>query len=207
MNGYAHSALVDKLMPPGTFHNDSHGEFDSELIPATVEIILMSESKDELRDFEEGKSKKDTLEISGHIDAVIRTIPTSKQLSYGIEPVEVSLSLSSSTQWEYTPIQTLEPVLTWPIVLKERKRSLCIQPVRVRHRTCTFRFLGICFAWSYQYSGAGLNFGRPQMDSQWAKVDIFFNYKSWKTIIDNAGKYKTVSEAEMGDLRSEIVND
>ena len=92
-----------------------------------------------------------------------------------------------------------------------RKRNLCLQPVRVRQRRCSSAWSVLCWwglrPWLYTYSGRGLNFGRPAADDHWAKVDITFRWKPWKTIKDNAGKFKQVTTSEMSDLRSAIADD
>jgi len=146
--------------------------------------------------------------------------PSDRQLKLGISSGEIKLGASFSSlevQYGLTPSPNLlevfleKPKLVYwpPLLLQEEHQSLCVQPIRVRHRECAHPpFFGfLCFSYTYSYSGAGLDFGRPAADEQWGKVDITFDWQPWRTIYDNAGKYKEVTEAEMGDFKREAWDD
>lgn len=53
---------------------------------------------------------------------------------------------------------------------KNVKRSLCIQPVRIKNGN--------------KQTGAGLKFLQPEADTQWDKVNIVFDFKGWKNVND-----------------------
>lgn len=148
--------------------------------------------------------------------------PSDHQLKLGISSGETKLGASFSSlevQYGLTPSPNLYGLflekpklegLFWPpILLQEEHQRICVQPIRVRHRECAHRpFLGfLCLTYMYSFSGAGLDFGRPAADEHWSKVDITFDWQPWKTIYDDAGKYKEVTEAEMDDFKQEARDD
>jgi hypothetical protein len=88
------------------------------------------------------------------------------------------------------------------VPLKEKRKRICIQPVRVRRRTCVRWWLWWCTWYKYTYSGKGLAFGKPAANYQWAKADVYFVWRPWLTIIDNNGKYRTTTKSEVASLRA-----
>ena len=95
----------------------------------------------------------------------------------------------------------------WTLLL-ETARSLCIQPVRIGRFIITWHEFGFGMripSFSFVYSGDGLNFGKPNAGSEWAKADITFVYRDWMTIF-NSG-YSTLSSGEKSALRAEVNED
>lgn len=121
------------------------------------------------------------------------------------EPLGAELSLSLNADEKRYPKFVLPPVgveierivgiaidVGW-IRLWEPARQLCVQPVRIER--CWF------FFWRRR-SGAGLAFGQPGANTQWAKADIVFDYRGWKTVRDS--DYWVLSEDEESDLLAEV---
>jgi len=215
IEGNANSPRTNELYPGehargDTASNNTESEEDQvwsgRLVRAVVAMHFSDFSSDkELDEFIRKRDLSADYDARGNLDAVLHTLPDKDLQEHGIKPVQLSLSLATLNKWKWVPIGPID--IFPPIIWYERKKNLCVQPVRIRHRNCAFQIFGICFYPTYTYSGAGLAFGRPGADSQWAKVDITFTWKGWKTIIDNAGKYKAVTTAEMNDLRNEIADD
>jgi len=213
-----------KLVEEKSESDDGHFIVVPQTIDARISLLLAFSAEDakSLTNFNDALSGAKTegdlqIELSPSVKShTIELLPTQTQeglgvprLSSSLESYQIGLSLG------FVPTPKLELELEkihrfWPpVILREQKRSLCIQPVRVRHRTCAHPmvFGFICFRWDYTYSGAGLAFGQPGANSQWRKVDVVFDWQPWKTIIDNAGKYREVTEAEMGDFKNEVADD
>ncbi|MFL0811407.1 MAG: hypothetical protein K6L76_13395 [Agarilytica sp.] len=71
---------------------------------------------------------------------------------------------------ELRPIYEFEYIVWWRFEIAKR---LCVQPVR---------FSRLIWNWpliSWDYTGAGLGFGQPEADSQWAKSDVVFTWRDW----------------------------
>ena len=86
-----------------------------------------------------------------------------------------------------------------PLFLFEIARRLCVQPVRLV-RVASF------FPLSIQVTGEGLAFGQPGANKQWAKADVVFEYRDFKTLFDSGSSFP-LSEAEEGELRSRVEDD
>lgn len=74
---------------------------------------------------------------------------------------------------ELRPAFEVEYIIWWQIEIAKR---LCVQPVR---------FSTLIWNWpllSWDYTGVGLGFGQPEANSQWAKADVLFTWRDWKTI-------------------------
>jgi hypothetical protein len=89
----------------------------------------------------------------------------------------------------------------YPIFWFEVAQRLCVQPVRI-----------LRFSWSswpphftVQISGAGLAFGEPGARTQWAKADVVFNIRDWKTIFSN--DYWVVDSGDANGLRAMVEDD
>lgn len=95
----------------------------------------------------------------------------------------------------------------WTKVLKF-VRNLCVQPVRFSRLLAKFDPYLMFY---YDYTGEGLNFGKPELKKQWAKANLYFNIRSWKTIYRPAyWSVDTVSSglsAEELDVLAEVEDD
>jgi hypothetical protein len=91
-------------------------------------------------------------------------------------------------------------IIWWP--RWEIAKRLCLQPVRIG----TFTFSG---GWppliSVNYSGDGLAFGLPGANKEWAKADVVFTVRDWKTIFNS--QYSTLTSGEAAALRATVDDD
>ena|GEM_PF-1741131 len=78
-------------------------------------------------------------------------------------------------------------------------RELCVQPVRIGW--FKFNWNGWIPTIVPRYSGAGLAFGMPGADTEWAKADVSFDVQDWMTVW-NAG-FREVSANSSGFLTQE----
>jgi hypothetical protein len=111
-------------------------------------------------------------------------------------------------------IQLLEPFplvlnLSWSQLI-EIAQKLCIQPVRIR-RITWWDFGGFPI---FQESGAGLAFGEQGARWEWAKADVIFEIREWKTIWEfwwefwwGGTTYWVLEEPEENDLLPLIDDD
>jgi len=234
VDGQASSAALDGVpgFEPEVFSGKDESHFYT--VPKTVPAQLRLKIKSsEIKDIVAGWYSTAASKLKNSIDEKDFDIPSSKfevlshtlellpndsQLKLGINRVEHKIDpYELSVQYAWAPSDQLlvrlnerNEITHWPpLLLKESHRGLCVQPVRVRHRKCdhTPLFGFLCFSYTYSYSGAGLDFGRPGADRQWDKVDITFDWQPWKTIIDNTGKYEEVTRAEMEDFKNEVADD
>jgi hypothetical protein len=103
-------------------------------------------------------------------------------------------------------LRLLEAVpLKWelyPVIWFEVAQRLCIQPVRLLRITWT----GWWFpTFQIQLTGAGLPFGEPGLRAQWAKADVVFTIRDWKTIW--AGNFWELDSGEADALRATVEDD
>ncbi len=76
-------------------------------------------------------------------------------------------------EFELRPVFEIEYIIWWRIEVAKR---LCVQPVRFSRLIWNYPLL------SWDYTGAGLGFGQPEANSQWAKADVVFTWRDWKTV-------------------------
>ncbi len=76
-------------------------------------------------------------------------------------------------EFEMRPVFEIEYIIWWRIEVAKR---LCVQPVRFSRLIWNYPLL------SWDYTGAGLGFGQPEANSQWAKADVVFTWRDWKTV-------------------------
>ena len=87
-----------------------------------------------------------------------------------------------------------------PIFWWEGVRRLCVQPVRVG----SFGYSPIS-GFNLHLSGDGLAYGQPGAQTQWAKADVEFQYRPWKTFWYPG--YLTLSGSEAAGLRALVEDD
>ncbi|MFL0804067.1 MAG: hypothetical protein K6L81_10120 [Agarilytica sp.] len=76
-------------------------------------------------------------------------------------------------EFELRPAFEIEYIIWWRIEVAKR---LCVQPVRFSRLIWNYPLI------SWDYTGAGLGFGQPEANSQWAKADVVFTWRDWKTV-------------------------
>ena len=82
-----------------------------------------------------------------------------------------------------------------PIIWFEVAQRLCVQPVRLLKFDWLHRF-GYPYYPVIQWSGAGLAFGEPGARSQWARADVVFTIRDWKTLLASSNWVLDASEAD-----------
>jgi len=58
----------------------------------------------------------------------------------------------------------------------------------------------------HSVTGEGLAFGQPGANKQWAKADVVFEYRDFKTLLDSGSSFP-LSDAEEAELRGLIEDD
>lgn len=96
-----------------------------------------------------------------------------------------------NTQYEFN--QSMVELV--PLFRYEIARKLCLQPVRIR-----------AAATDVSTTGAGLAFGLPQAKNEWAKTDVTFEIRPWKTITNAALKIVDNSTEE-SQIRASVQDD
>lgn len=85
----------------------------------------------------------------------------------------------------------------------EVAQRLCVQPVRIgRFRRLTGRWGWPIFF--FETTGTGLAFGQPGANTQWAKADVVFTYREWKTLWKSSYWVTTDAGTEEESLRAEV---
>jgi hypothetical protein len=161
----------------------------------------------------EGDAKTDVIETptlptiaTVTIDLGIDTAEALRQPRTITGSVQLGLKVSGADAFKVRPfeVQLLEKQVTkieiGPILIIEVARRLCVQPVRV------LRFSFFPFPFLFQLTGEGLAFGQPGANTQWAKADVVFEYRDWRTLFDNGGAFP-LSEAEMPAFRAQVEDD
>lgn len=93
----------------------------------------------------------------------------------------------------------------------EAGKSLCVQPVRIARLK---RIKSRVWPWdpmqiTVEYTGDGLAFGQPQASSLWAKADVVFSYRDWKTLWKSdywvvSTKADMTTSTEQSNLMAEV---
>jgi hypothetical protein len=95
-----------------------------------------------------------------------------------------------------------------PWFIFEAAKSLCVQPVRIGRLEVKNAFPPV---FSFELTGDGLAFGQPGANTEWAKDDVVFDYRGWKTVwkpgfwvVDTSGGG---TSAEQSDVLDEVNDD
>lgn len=90
----------------------------------------------------------------------------------------------------------------------EVAKRLCVQPVRIGRIKFINKFPWGPIYFTVQTTGTGLAFGQPGANTQWAKADVVFNYRDWKTVWKSGFWVVSTSgsstSAEQSDLLDEV---
>jgi hypothetical protein len=136
--------------------------FQTPVVPATAAVRI---------DFE-GPLPRTTealSRLSATLDLQIRA-PATKYRGAAVSAID--LRLAERVKF---PVQIA--VFPWFEVAKR----LCVQPVRILQLDWFSTWFGVLFP-IIQLSGDGLPFGEPGARTQWAKADVVFEIRDWKTI-------------------------
>lgn len=162
---------------------DGKGDlFLTPTIPVTAAIDLSLEKPVSMQDIE-------LQQVPGRLDV---------KLEYGefayeklrVPPLRLRVLDRIPIRWEI-----------YPIFWFEVAQRLCVQPVRILR----FRWRSWPPHFTFQLSGAGLAFGEPGARTEWAKADVVFNIRDWKTILSN--DYWVVDSGDANGLRATVEDD
>jgi len=161
-------------------------DLDMRTLPAVMEIVIPLERP--LKPAEQGvETRKVKAEITIRADA--------------FEPLHIERALELQSE------AVIGIQIDWTRLL-EAARKLCIQPVRIGTFRVRWKDGPFGMRWpsfSFSYSGDGLAFGTPGLNTEWAKADIVFDIREWMTIYNSS--YSTLTAGEMSSLRNEVNED
>jgi hypothetical protein len=91
--------------------------------------------------------------------------------------------------------------------LVEVSRKLCLQPVNINWLELReFNARGFSFSFPVvASSGAGLDFGMPGANTEWAKADVIFDVRPWKSIYEP--RFAVLTEEEREELLPLVADD
>lgn len=180
--------------------------FGSVAISQFSELIEIQRGKDE-HDID-SVSQNARLSISIQLDRPLDINISSDKIASFSGNIEFNISIDADTNYQlfdyringHEMISVEFEVIWWPIF--EVAKKLCLQPVQIG----TLFFDGL---WpptlSVTYTGDGWTFGLPGANQQWAKADVIFETRTWKTIFNSS--YSTLSQSEATLLRGEVDDD
>lgn len=161
-------------------------DLDMRTLPAVMEVVIPLESA--LKPAKEGvETRKANAKINIRSDAY--------------EPLHIDRSIELQSE------AVIGIEIDWTRLL-ESARRLCIQPVRIGSFRVRWKEGPFGLRWpyfSFSYSGDGLAFGTPGLQTEWAKADIVFDIRDWMTIYNST--YSTLTAGEMSSLRNEVNED
>lgn len=191
IRGYIDAAYMSALIK-GPVMDDKVDLFETVTQPATLALDM-----------------KITAPLKGDMEEVIYD---KSQLSFKLN--------ADSVKYDRYEIPSFELSVAKPLALNveivswwwfEVAKRLCVQPVRIGK----IKFINI-FPWGPIYftfvtTGDGLAFGQPGAKAEWAKADVVFNYRDWKTlwkpgfwVVDTNGN---LTSTEQSDLLDEVNDD
>ncbi len=142
--------------------------------------------KDE--DLYETPTQKAYLSVDFYVDEPLNTLRDRARNSKEVQKSRGGIAMRLEAEEDFEndfpryvidiPQRVLEFEYT-PIIWFEVAKRLCVQPVRIGR----LKYIG---GWpiriTAEYTGDGLAFGLPEARKQWAKADLVFNVKDWKTV-------------------------
>ena len=175
---FADASFLSLLARP---EGDGKGDLvETPEIPATA-TIAMSLGGDTAEGRREGRTISTSLDFSVKTESI-------RVRSFVLPAYEVRLSDQPTLDLDVGGIFIFEP-----------GSRLCVQPVRLVRLKMTF------FSWVVQYTGTGLAFGQPAASSQWAKADVGFTYRDWKTLF--TPQFFVLAEVEEPSLLAQVEDD
>lgn len=176
VSGYLDAPYMSELAAPMRDDYDDYVETPRQHATLYVRIQL-ERALDESADDQPLRQKG---EVSMHLDA-----PADKRLA----------AMDLQAKFVATPI-AIEHLITF---YWEAAKRLCVQPVRIG-------WFGYGGFWPPMlqlfYTGAGLPFGLPGANTEWAKADVVFTVRDWKTVWKS--QYVTFDSSEATALKAEV---
>jgi hypothetical protein len=170
------SFLAQFARPVGDGKNDA---FETPTLPVTTSVTIDL-------GIDPDQARKEPLTVAGNVQIGLKIGSTP---AVRVLPFEVQLIEKQFVKIDIAPLFFIEVA-----------RKLCVQPVRLLR--FSFGRFGFPFL---QLTGEGLAFGQPGANTQWAKADVVFEYRDWKTI--GGSSFFTLSESETSALRGKVEDD
>jgi hypothetical protein len=132
-----------------------------------------------------------------HVNAIVNGVLNVERMEYGKQILP---------GYEITIREIELPFEIAPWIWFEAAQRLCVQPVRIS------RFRSFFSRWRWPFfvietTGSGLAFGQPGANTQWAKADVTFNYRDWKTLWKSSYWVTADAGTEEEELRAEVDDD
>jgi hypothetical protein len=169
------SGLVDlaQLAETSGYQDDENG--DLEVVPRQRAALQVEIALD--GPFSPNVSEWEVARHSGTMHFRVDAFRGEGARAYEIDSGEIAL------RFEYSILE-----------LFEVGQKLCVQPVRIVWIEEIALDDGSGFVW--HYSGDGLPFGLPGMETEWAKADVVFEVREWKTLFSPQHAVTTAEERE-----------
>lgn len=152
---------------------------------------------------------KITTPLKGDMEEVIYD---KSQLSFKLNADSVTYDRYEIASFELSiekPLAFYTEIVSW--LWFEVAKKLCVQPVRIGKIKFINNFPWGPIFFTFVTTGDGLAFGQPGAKAEWAKADVVFNYRDWKTlwkpgfwVVDTNGN---VTSTEQSDLLDEVNDD
>ena len=191
IGGYIDAAYMSALIKVPV-KDDKMGPFETVTQPATL-TLDMKITKPLKGDIEKVIYDKSQLSIKLNADSV-------KYDRYEIAPIELSV--------EQMQVPDITIGSWWWFEVAKR---LSIQPVRIGRFKVIYQDPWGPILLTFEMTGDGLAFGKPGARAEWAKCDVVFNYRDWKTLwkpsfweVDTNGMF---TSAEQSNLLDEVDDD
>eukprot|EP01061_Rhynchopus_euleeides_P020256 TRINITY_DN32_c0_g1_i6.p1 TRINITY_DN32_c0_g1~~TRINITY_DN32_c0_g1_i6.p1 ORF type:complete len:437 (+),score=162.41 TRINITY_DN32_c0_g1_i6:67-1377(+) len=168
--------------------------------------LLIEQNKEE-NDFD-FPTQLTSIEVTIQLKRPLESEDTQEVL-VDVADIRLETRVAENKQYALKAFRVDYVVLERPLVIEvvwwwrfEVAKKLCLQPVRIGRLIFTG---GFPFGLSVHYSGDGWAFGLPQLRAEWAKADVVFEERSWKTVFKSG--YSTLTESEASALRAEVDDD
>lgn len=192
LRGYIDADYMSALIV-GPVQDDKLDLFQTATQPATIMLDLKL-SEPVKADMEQVQTLRGELDFKLRADA-------SKYRDYQLPAFDLAIA-------KELPFIQIE-IAPWQIF--EVAKRLCIQPVRIGRIKILNNFPWGPIHFTFELTGAGLPFGQPGANTQWAKDDVVFTYRDWKTlwksgywVVDTNGN---LTSTEQSNLMAEVSDD
>lgn len=195
----------------GTISGEIRGYIDA----AYMAALAKSPQQDEKSDLFETPTQPATLSLELQLAEPLEADVKEVQHIQGKLSVKLAAELVRAERLRllpfaiaFDPYRVQIAVELGPWLIFEGAKSLCVQPVRIGRLQIQNTFPLQFF---FDLTGDGLAFGQPGANKEWAKDDVIFNYREWKTlwkpgfwVVDTNG---SLTSTEQSDVLDEVNDD
>lgn len=195
----------------GTITGEIRGYIDAAYMAALAKSPLRDEKSDLFETPTQPATLSLELQLAEPLEADVKEVRNIK----GELSVKLSAELVRAERLQllpfaiaFDPYRVQIAVELGPWLIFEGAKSLCVQPVRLGRLEVKNFFPPLFF---FDLTGTGLAFGQPGANKEWAKDDVIFNYREWKTVwkpgfwvVDTNGQF---TSAEQSDVLDEVNDD